>query len=79
MKYDVHLFAVVRVKCPALRPKATMPPQRSHGAIPGAVRPVRYPELPAAADGVTDVEFGEEFSHFLVDDAGRRVQRLDLA
>jgi hypothetical protein len=73
MKHDVHIFAVVRVK------RAGVEAENHDDAVKKAMekfhdlyelfdtRNIR--KLP---DGVIDVEFGEEFSHFLVDEEGDR-------
>jgi hypothetical protein len=71
MKLDVHVFAVVRLKCVGIEAE-------SHEA---GVRKAmeRFDDLHRVFDtqnmrtlpeGIADVEFAEEFSHFLVDDAG---------
>ena len=71
MKHDVHLFAVVRVKCSGIEAEshdaAVKKALEQFQELYGLFESRNFRRLP---DGVTDVEFGEEFSHFLVDAAG---------
>ena len=71
MKHDVHVFCLVRVKCPGIEAEshdaaAKKAMERFHDLY-GLFETSNFRQLP---EGMTDVEFGEEFSHFLVDDAG---------
>lgn len=68
MKHDVHVFVVVRVKCAGIEAEshdeaAKKAMERFHDLY-GLFETANFRHLP---EGVTDVEFGEEFSHFLVD------------
>ena len=70
MKHDVHIFAVVRVK------RAGIEAGSHAAAVKQAMEQFQdlyelfaTPNLRRLPEGVTDVEFGEEFSHFLVDEA----------
>ena len=69
MKHDVHLFAVVRVKCAGIEADshdaaAKKAMERFHDLY-GLFETGNFRRMP---DGMTDVEFGEEFSHSLVDE-----------
>ena len=71
MKHDVHLFCLVRVKCAGIEAEshdaaAKKAMERFHDLY-GLFETANLRQLP---EGMTDVEFGEEFSHFLVDVAG---------
>jgi hypothetical protein len=71
MKHDVHLFCLVRVKCVGIEVEShdaavKKAMERFHDLY-GLFETANSRQLP---EGMTDVEFGEEFSHFLVDDAG---------
>jgi hypothetical protein len=70
MKHDVHIFAVVRVKC------ADIEAESHDDAVKKAMEQFHdlydlfeTRNLRQLPEGVTDVEFGEEFSHFLTDEA----------
>ena len=70
MKHNVHLFCLVRVKCPGIEAEshdaaAKKAMERFHDLY-GLFETANFRHLP---EGMTDVEFGEEFSHFLVDEA----------
>jgi len=70
MKHDVHLFCVVRVKCTDIEAEshdaaAKKAMERFHDLY-GLFDTANFRQLP---EGMTDVEFGEEFSHSLVDEA----------
>ena len=71
MKHDVHLFAVVRVKCPGIEAEshddAVKKAMEQFHELYELFETRNLRHLP---EGITEVEFGEEFSHFLVDDAG---------
>ena len=70
-KYHVHCFAVVRVRVPNVR---AMSQQQ---AIELATKSVNWHRVlgdgynipPTPGEPVSDQEFAEEFSHFLVDEA----------
>ena len=71
MTHDVHLFCLVRVKCAGIEAEshdaaAKKAMERFHDLY-GLFETANFRQLP---EGMTDVEFGEEFSHFLVDEAG---------
>lgn len=61
--FDVHLFAVMRLKVSGV-PAATM-----KDAIPAALERMLAPSLEERFAG-PNTEFAEEFSHYLVDVAG---------
>jgi len=70
MKHDVHLFCLVRVKCGGIDAEshdaaAKKAMERFHDLY-GLFETGNFRRMP---DGMTDVEFGEEFSHSLVDEA----------
>ena len=70
MTHDVHIFAVVRVKCPGIEAEshdaaAKKAMERFHDLY-GLFETGNFRRMP---EGMTDVEFGEEFSHSLVDEA----------
>ena len=69
MKHEVHLFCVVRVKCAGIEAEshdaaAKKAMERFHDLY-GFFETGNFRHLP---EGMTDVEFGEEFSHSLVDE-----------
>lgn len=73
MKHNVHIFAVVRVK------RAGIEADNHDKAVQKAVEQFHdlydlfdTRNIRRLPDGVIDVEFGEEFSHFLVDEEGDR-------
>lgn len=71
MKHDVHVFCLVRVKFAGVEAEshdaaAKKAMERFHDLY-GLFETANFRQLP---EGMTDVEFGEEFSHFLVDEAG---------
>jgi hypothetical protein len=73
MKHDVHLFCLVRVKCSGIEAEshdaaAKKAMERFHDLY-GLFETANCRQLP---EGMTDVEFGEEFSHALVDEADDR-------
>ena len=70
MKHDVHIFCVVRVKCAGVEAEshdeaAKKAMERFHDLYE-LFETASFRRLP---DGITDAEFGEEFSHFMVDEA----------
>ena len=71
MTHDVHLFCLVRVKCAGIEAEshdaaAKKAMERFHDLYE-LFETANFRRLP---EGMMEVEFGEEFSHFLVDDAG---------
>jgi len=71
MKHNVHVFAVVRVKVDGIEAEShddtvKKAMERFHDLY-DLFDTQNFRHLP---EGVTDVEFGEEFSHFLVDEEG---------
>ena len=71
MKHDVHVFAVVRVKCAGIEAEShdesVKKAMEQFHDLYDLFDTQNFRHLP---EGVTDVEFGEEFSHFLVDEEG---------
>ena len=71
MKHDVHLFCVVRVKCAGVEAEshdeAVKKAMEQFHDLYDLFETRNFRRMP---EGITDVEFGEEFSHFLVDEAG---------
>ena len=69
MKHDVHLFCLVRVKCADIEAEshdaAAKKAMEEFHDLYGLFETANFRQLP---DGMTDVEFGEEFSHSLVDE-----------
>jgi len=70
MKHDVHIFALVRVK------RAGIEAESHDDAVKKAMEQFHdlydlfeTRNIRRLPDGMTDVEFGEEFSHFMVDEA----------
>jgi len=69
MKHDVHMFAVVRVKCVGIKAEShDAAVQRAMDRFQELYSLFETRNFQSLPNGVTDVEFGEEFSHFLVDD-----------
>ena len=71
MKHNVHIFALVRIKHTGIEAEshdeaARKVMERFHDLYE-LFETANFRRLP---EGMTEVEFGEEFSHFLVDDAG---------
>jgi hypothetical protein len=71
MKHDVHAFCLVRVK------RAGIDADNHDDAVEKAMEQFQdfydlfnTRNIRTLPDGVIDVEFGEEFSHFLVDEKG---------
>jgi len=69
MKHDVHLFCLVRVKCGGIEADshdeaARKAMERFHDLY-GFFDTTNFQRLP---EEITDTEFGEEFSHALVDE-----------
>ena len=69
MKHNVHVFAVVRVKVEGIEAEshddAVKKAMEQFHDLYDLFDTQNFRHLP---EGVTDVEFGEEFSHFLVDE-----------
>ena len=69
MKCDVHVYAIVRVKCSGIEARdhkeAT---DKAWGFFPDLYALFDSKNIMHLPEGVADVEFAEEISHFLVDE-----------
>jgi hypothetical protein len=67
MRYNVHIFAVVRVKVPGVEAGSHRDP------IKNAVEATDLDDLfdrESPMSGIEHIEFGDEISHYLVDEVG---------
>jgi hypothetical protein len=71
MNLDVHIFAVVRLKCAGIEAEShEAGVRKAKECFDDLYRLFDTDNIRTLPAGIADVEFAEEFSHFLVDDAG---------
>lgn len=67
MKYDVHIYVTVRVKVSSIEAESHKEAMEKATAI---AEPELYPMFDhCIGDNISDVEYGEEISGYLVDEA----------
>lgn len=68
MKHDVSIFAIVRVKCRGIEARdRTQAADRALGFLPDLYALFDSKNIRHLPEGVAEVEFAEEISHYRVD------------